>query len=73
VANTPVGQRSGVAVRLLAGGRRSPEAERAVIEWSRGDGLSQEPEPINPRVDTDEWRVPFLDFDGVGSGDGRPR
>jgi hypothetical protein len=54
-------------------GDAHPRVRGAVIEWSRGDGLSQETEPINPRVDTDEWRVPFLDFDGVGSGDGRPR
>jgi hypothetical protein len=60
----------GAVVCLLVGGRRSPEGERAVIEPSRGGALSQDPEPVNPRVGPGERRVPFPDFDEVGSGDG---
>jgi hypothetical protein len=65
--------RSGTIARLLAGGRRSPEGECAVVEQSRCDALSREPKPVNPRVGAGEPRVPFLDFDEVGSGIGRPR
>jgi hypothetical protein len=39
-------------VCLLAGGRRSPDGERAVIEQSRCDALSREPEPVNSRTPT---------------------
>jgi hypothetical protein len=56
VAGTPANRRSGTVVHLLVGGRRSPEGERTVIERTRGDALSREPEPINPRVDTGEQR-----------------
>jgi hypothetical protein len=59
--------------RLLTGGRHSPEGERAVIEQSRYDALSQEPEPVNPRVGVGEPRVPFPNSDEVGSDDGEPR
>jgi hypothetical protein len=47
--------------------------ERAIIEQSRCDTLSREPEPVNPRVGAGEPRVPFLNFDEVGSDDGGPR
>jgi hypothetical protein len=67
------GRRSGVVAHLLAGGRRSPEGERAVVEQSRCDALSREPEPINPRVGAGEPRVPFPNSDEVKSGIGRPR
>jgi hypothetical protein len=67
------GRRSSAVARLLAGGRRSPEGERAVVEQSRCDALSREPEPINLRVGAGEPRVPFPDSDEVGSGIGRPR
>jgi hypothetical protein len=67
------GQRSGAVTHLLASGRRSPEGERAVIKQSHYDTLSQEPEPVNPRVGAGEPRVPFPDSDEVGSGIGRPR
>jgi hypothetical protein len=60
-------------VCLLTGGRRSPEGEHAIVERSSGDALSREPEPVNPRVDTDEQQVPFPDSDRVGSGDDGPR
>ena len=46
---------------------------RAVVEQPRCDALIREPEPVNPRVDAGEPRVPFSDSDEVGSGDGRPR
>jgi hypothetical protein len=65
--------RSDAVARLLAGGRRSPEGERAVVEQSRCDALSREPEPINLRVGAGEPGVPFLDSNEVGSGIGRPR
>jgi hypothetical protein len=68
-----IGRRSGTVVRLLTGGRRSPEGERAVIEQSRCDALSREPKPVNPRVGAGEPLVPFLDSDEVRSGIGRPR
>jgi hypothetical protein len=45
----------------------------AVVEQSHCDTLIREPEPVNPRVGTGEPRVPFPDFDEVGSGIGRPR
>jgi hypothetical protein len=64
--------RSGVVTLLFTGGRHSPEGERAVIERSRCDALKPEPEPIDagePAV----LGVPFLEFDGVGSGNGEPR
>jgi hypothetical protein len=64
---------SGAVARLLTGGRRSPEGERAIVEQSRCDALSREPEPVNPRVGAGEPRVPFLDSDEVESGIGRPR
>jgi hypothetical protein len=67
------GRRSDAVVHLLAGGRRSPEGERAVVEQSHCDALIREPESINPRVGTGEPRVPFPDFDEVVSGIGRPR
>jgi hypothetical protein len=70
VAGTPTDRRSGAIARLLVGRRRSPEGEHAVIEQSRCDALSREPEPVNPRVGVGEPRVPFPDFDEVGSGDG---
>jgi hypothetical protein len=66
-------RRSGAIARLLTGGRRSPEGERAVIEQSRCDTLSREPELINPRVGVGKPRIPFPDSDEVGSDDGRPR
>jgi hypothetical protein len=66
-AGAPTGQRSGVVARLLVGGRR------AVVEQSRCDALSREPELVNPRLGTGEPRVPFLDSDEVGSDGGRPR
>jgi hypothetical protein len=66
-------RRSGAVTRLLTGGRRSSEGERPVIEQSRCDALSREPEPVNPRVGVGKPRVPFPDSDEVGSGDGRPR
>jgi hypothetical protein len=58
---------------LLAGGRPSPEGERAVIEPTSGGALSRDPEPANPRIGADEHPVPFPDSDEVGSGDGGPR
>jgi hypothetical protein len=67
------GRRSGAVTRLLTGGRRSPEGERAVVEQSRCDALIWEPEPINPRVAADEPQVPFPDSDEVRTGIGRPR
>jgi hypothetical protein len=67
------GRRSGAITRLLTGGRRLPEGERAVVEQSRCDALSREPELVNPRVGAGEPRVPFPDSDEVGSGIGRPR
>jgi hypothetical protein len=73
VAGTPIDRKSGTVVRLLTGGRRSLEGERAVDEQSRCDSLSREPKPVNPRVGTDEPWVPFPDSDEVGSGDGGPR
>jgi hypothetical protein len=60
-------------VRLLTDGRRSPEGERAVVEQPHCDALIREPEPVNPRVNADEPRVPFPDSDEVRSGDDRPR
>jgi hypothetical protein len=56
VVVTPTGRKSGVVARLLAGGRRSPEGECAVVEQSRCDALSREPEPVNPRVCAGERR-----------------
>jgi hypothetical protein len=73
VAGALTGRRSGAVARLLTGGRRSPEGERATVEQSRCDALSREPEPIHPRVGADERQVPFPDSDEVGSGDGRPK
>jgi hypothetical protein len=67
------GRRSGAVAHLLVGGRRSPEGEDAVVKQSRCDALSQEPEPVNPRVGAGERRVPFPDSDEVGSGDGGPK
>jgi hypothetical protein len=67
------GRRSGAVAHLLTGERRSPEGERAVVEQSRCDALSREPEPINPRVGAGEPRVPFPNSDEVRSGIGRPR
>jgi hypothetical protein len=72
-AGVAAGRRSGVVVRLLAGGRRSLEGERAVVEQSRCDALIREPKPINPRVGAGEPRVPFRDYDEVRSSIGRPR
>jgi hypothetical protein len=60
-------------VRLLAGGRRSPEGERAVVEQLHCDALIRESELVNPRVVAGEPRVLFPDSDEVGSGIGRPR
>jgi hypothetical protein len=71
--NMATGQRSDAVAHLLTGGRRSPEGERAIVKQLRYDTLSQEPEPVNPRVGTGEPRVPFPDSDEVGSGIGRPR
>jgi hypothetical protein len=51
----PTGRRSGAVVRLLTGGRRSLEGERAVVEQSHCDALKWEPEPVNPRVGTGKW------------------
>jgi hypothetical protein len=62
-----IGRRSGAVARLITGGRRSPEGECAVIEQSRCDALSWEPEPVNPRVGIGEPWVPFLDSDEVRS------
>jgi hypothetical protein len=70
VVGVATGRRSGAVARLLADGRRSPEGERAIVEQPRCDTLIQELEPVNPRVDTDEPRVPFPDSDEVRSGDG---
>jgi hypothetical protein len=56
VAGMPTDRRSGTVVHLLVGGRRSPDGERVVIERTRGDALSREPESINPRVDAGEQR-----------------
>jgi hypothetical protein len=70
VAGAPIDRRSNTVARLLVGGRRSPEGERAVVEQSRCDTLSREPEPVNPRVDAGELRVSFSDSDEVGSGVG---
>jgi hypothetical protein len=39
----------------------------------RCDVLSREPKPVNPRVGVGDRRVPFLDSDEVGSGDGGPK
>jgi hypothetical protein len=72
-AGVATGRRSGVVAHLLADGRRSPEGERAVVEQPRCDTLIREPEPVNPRVDAGEPRVPFPDSDEVRSSDGRPR
>jgi hypothetical protein len=72
-AGLAIGRRSGAVARLLAGRRRSPEGERAVVEQSHCDALIREPEPVNPRVGIGEPRVPFPDSDEVGSGIGRPR
>jgi hypothetical protein len=69
----PTGRRSGAVVCLLAGGRRSPEGERVIVEQLRCDALSREPGPVNPRDGADEPWVPFPDSDEVGSSDGRPR
>jgi hypothetical protein len=49
-----ISRRSGAVARLLTGERRSPEGERAVVEQLRCDALSQEPEPVNPRVGAGE-------------------
>jgi hypothetical protein len=73
VADVATGRRSGAITRLLADGRRSPEGERAVVEQPRCDALIREPEPVNPRVDAGEPRVPFPYSDEVRSGDDRPR
>jgi hypothetical protein len=73
VADAPTDRRSGVVMRLLIGGRRSPKGECAIVEQSRCDALSREPEPINPRVGIGEPRIPFPDSDEVESGDDRPR
>jgi hypothetical protein len=48
VAGTPAGRRSGAVACLLTGGRRLPEGERTVVERSRGNALSREPEPVKP-------------------------
>jgi hypothetical protein len=72
-ASEATGRRSGAVARLLAGGRHSPEGERAVVEQSRCDALSRELEPVNSRVGAGERRVPFPDSDEVGSGDGGPK
>jgi hypothetical protein len=66
-AGAPTGRRSGAIACLLVGGRR------AVVEQSRCDALSREPELLNPRLGTGEPRVPFPDSDEVGSDGGRPR
>jgi hypothetical protein len=67
------GRRSDAAARLLADGRRSPEGKRTVVEQPRCDTLIREPEPVNPRVNVGEPRVPFPDSNEVRSSDGRPR
>jgi hypothetical protein len=67
-AGVATGRRSDVVARLLADGRRSPEGERVAIDQPRCDALIWEPEPVNPRVDVGEPRVPFPDSDEVGSG-----
>jgi hypothetical protein len=67
-ADVVTGRGSGAVARLLTGGRRSPEGERAVVEQSRCDALIREPEPVNPRVGAGEPRVPFPDSDEVGFG-----
>jgi hypothetical protein len=53
----------------VATGRRSG----AVVEQSRCAALIWEPESVNPRVGAGKPRVPFPDFDEVGSDIGRPR
>jgi hypothetical protein len=73
VTGEATGRRSGAVARLLTGGRHSPESERAVIEQSHCNALIRELEPVNPRVAAGEPRVPFQDFDEVGSGISRPR
>jgi hypothetical protein len=72
-AGVATDRRSGAIARLLVGGRRSPEGERAVVEQSRCDALSREPEPVNPRGGVGEHRVPFPDSNKVGSGNGGPK
>jgi hypothetical protein len=42
------GRRSGVVARLLTDERRSPDGERAIVEQSRCDALSREPEASQP-------------------------
>jgi hypothetical protein len=52
-------------------GNAHPRVSVDVVEQSRCDALSQEPELVNPRAGSGELRVPFLDSDIVdGSGDG---
>jgi hypothetical protein len=72
-ADVATSRRSIAVACLLTGGRCSPEGERAIVELSRCDTISREPEPINPRVGTGERRVPFPDSDEVGSSDGGPK
>jgi hypothetical protein len=77
VAVTSADQRSGAIARLLASGRHSPE--RAIVEQSRCDALSREPEAVNPRVCADErWCLRSPSRTPTGSdlmmaGLGKPR
>jgi hypothetical protein len=54
VADALTDWRSDVIVCLLIGRQRSPEGEHTVVERLRGDALSWEPKPVNPRVDAGE-------------------
>jgi hypothetical protein len=46
---------------------------RCVTAHRRASALSQDPEPVNPRVGAGECWVPFPDFDEVRSDNGGPR
>jgi hypothetical protein len=69
-AGVATDRRSGTVARLLIDGRLSPEGERTVVEQPRCDALIRVLEPVNPRVDAGEPRIPFPDSDEVRSGDG---
>jgi hypothetical protein len=70
VAGAQTDRRSSVVTHLLTGGRCSPEGERVVVEQSRCDALSREPEPVNPRV-SPSWTS--TREDPVTAGLGKPR
>jgi hypothetical protein len=53
-----------------AAGVATDRRSGTVVEQPRCDALIREPEPVNPRVDTGELRVPFPDSDEVRSDDG---